>query len=61
MVKKPKNKQLTMNLMENIFLLERIDYLIRTKSAGAPKDFARRLGISVRTLHRYLSECNIIK
>lgn len=36
-------------------LLRRMDHLIERRSTGTPAQFARRLGISVRTLYNYLS------
>ncbi|MGX5689551.1 hypothetical protein [Arcticibacter tournemirensis] len=36
--------------------LERLDYLIRSKSTGALDELARRLEISERTLYEILSE-----
>lgn len=35
--------------------LEFLDYHIQMKSTGSPKDLAKRLGISIRTLHDYLT------
>ena len=32
-----------------------MDELIRTRSTGTPKEFACKIGISLRTLHEYLS------
>ena len=36
--------------------LERIDFLIRTKSTGTPREFAARLGLSVRAWHSLKGE-----
>lgn len=36
--------------------LERIDYLIRSKSTGTPDELARRLEISERTLYAFIHE-----
>jgi hypothetical protein len=35
-------------------LLLRLDQLIRSKGTGAPPDFARKMGISERSLYEYL-------
>lgn len=34
--------------------MQRIDYLIRTKSTGTPKQFAKKLCISERQLYKYM-------
>jgi hypothetical protein len=44
-----------MNAIEQIKRLQRIDQLIQTKSTGCPKDFARKLNISVSTLFELLN------
>ncbi len=36
--------------------LERLDYLIRSKSTGTPVELAQRLDISQRTLYEFISE-----
>lgn len=35
--------------------IERMDLLIRTNATGNPKDFARRMGMSARSLFNYLN------
>lgn len=35
--------------------LQRLDYLIRTKSTGTPSKLAERLGISERCIYKYLN------
>ena len=35
--------------------IERMDLLIRTNATGSPTDFAKRLGISTRTLFNYIN------
>jgi len=35
--------------------LRRMDLMIRSRSTGTPEEFARRLGISVRSLYNYLA------
>ncbi len=45
-----------MNLVEQIYRLERIDRLIRRKGTGPPDAFSRKLGISPRQLFRLLDE-----
>ena len=47
--------QKLMALSEKLQLLERLDALINQKSTGAPKELARRLGISAPSLFRYLN------
>jgi predicted DNA-binding transcriptional regulator YafY len=36
-------------------LIRQMDRKIRSKSTGAPEDFARGLGVSVRTLYNYVA------
>ncbi|MES2457424.1 MAG: hypothetical protein V4594_17845 [Bacteroidota bacterium] len=36
--------------------LERIDFLIRTKSTGTPREFAARLGLSIAAWYNYRDE-----
>jgi HTH domain len=43
-----------MTLIDQIHRLERLDQLIRMKSTGPPKNLARRLEISERTLYNLL-------
>lgn len=45
-----------MNIFGNLFLLERLDYLIRTRATGDPAHFARRLEISERHIYRIVGE-----
>lgn len=45
-----------MSYIDYLLLLERIHYHIEHKSTGPAGDFARRLGISERTLYRILAE-----
>jgi predicted DNA-binding transcriptional regulator YafY len=49
-----------MKLSKTIRTLERVDYLIRTRSTGNPRSFARRLDLSERQLYRLIDElrCN---
>lgn len=35
--------------------IERMDLLIRTKSTGKPEEFARKLGLSPRSLFNYIN------
>ncbi len=44
-----------MKILDQISRLQRIDQLIRTESTGCPKDFARKLNISVSTLYELLN------
>ena len=45
-----------MNIIDNLFFLERLDYLIRTKSTGNPKELSTRLGVSERTIYRLIKD-----
>ena len=45
-----------MKLMAQMRFLEHIDFLIRTKATGTPKDFSKRLNISERKLFRIISD-----
>ena len=44
-----------MKKLVNMALMDRMDSMIRLKSTGRVKDFARRLGIPVSTLREYIS------
>jgi biotin operon repressor len=43
-----------MNIFDDLFSLQRIDYLIRTRATGTPKDLADRLGISECSIYRLI-------
>ena len=43
-----------MKIQERLRLLDRMFALIKRGGTGTPETFARRLGISLRTLHVYL-------
>ena len=43
-----------MKSMEIIFILERMDQMIRLRATGCPSKFAQRLGVSERTIYNYL-------
>ncbi|MCR9134183.1 MAG: hypothetical protein NXI08_16575 [bacterium] len=43
-----------MKIFEDLFLLERIDQLIRMRSTGKPEELASRIGISKRHLLRLI-------
>ncbi|MBC7776523.1 MAG: hypothetical protein H7246_13905 [Phycisphaerae bacterium] len=45
-----------MNIFSDLFLLQRIDHLIRTRSTGAPAQLAFRLSTSERNLYRLMGE-----
>ncbi|NBC07359.1 MAG: HTH domain-containing protein [Bacteroidetes bacterium] len=45
-----------MKLFEHLFLLERLDQLIRLKATGSPSELANRLGLSRRQTLRILRE-----
>jgi len=55
----PVTKPITINLHRMsshiIDRLERLDYLIRTKTTGTPDELAKKLGISRSQLYAYLS------
>jgi len=43
-----------MNLFEDLFILQRIDHLIRTRATGSPKNLANRLRVSECTIYRLI-------
>ena len=43
-----------MNIFSDLFLLQRIDHLVRTRATGTPVQLAERLGISERNLYRLI-------
>ena len=45
-----------MNIFTDLFLLQRIDHLIRTRATGTPVQLAERLDISERKLYRLMGE-----
>ncbi|MDO8368361.1 MAG: hypothetical protein Q7T20_16285 [Saprospiraceae bacterium] len=45
-----------MNIFTDLFLLQRIDNLIRTRATGTPIQLAERLGISERKLYRLMGD-----
>ena len=45
-----------MNLFTDLFLLERLDQLIRTKATGTPEVLASRLEICVRNVFRLITQ-----
>ena len=45
-----------MKLFEHLFLLERLDQLIRLKATGSPSELANRLGLSRRQTLRVLRQ-----
>ena len=47
-------------VIRSIELIERIDYLIRLKATGCPKEFASRLGISKVKLYRTLNVMKVL-
>lgn len=40
--------------MKIIFIMRRMDQMIRMQTTGSPEDFASRLGVSERTMYNYL-------
>ena len=45
-----------MQIFEDLFLLQRIDHLIRTRATGNPVQLASRLNVSERSLYRLIGE-----
>ncbi|MFN0215676.1 MAG: hypothetical protein ACKVT2_15570 [Saprospiraceae bacterium] len=45
-----------MNIISHLFLLQRIDHLVRTRATGPPVQLAGRLGTSERNLYRLIGE-----
>ena len=45
-----------MNLFADLFLIQRIDHLLRTRATGTPVQLAERLGINERKLYRLMGE-----
>lgn len=45
-----------MRIFEELLLLERLDYLIRTRATGSPLQLAARLEISERNVYRLLNQ-----
>jgi len=45
-----------MDLFNDLFLLERLDHLIRTKATGSPAQLANRLDICERHLYRLIGQ-----
>lgn len=43
-----------MQIFEDLFLLQRVDHLIRTRATGCPSKLATRLGISERQIYRLI-------
>ncbi len=43
-----------MNIFSDLFLLQRIDYLIRNRATGTPVQLASRLNVSERNIYRLL-------
>lgn len=44
-----------MNVLDDLQLLERLDYLIRAKATGTSSDLASRLKVSQRKIERLIS------
>lgn len=45
-----------MNIFDDLFLLQRIDHLVRTRATGSPTQLAARLNTSERKVYRLLGE-----
>jgi hypothetical protein len=43
-----------MNIFSDLFLLQRIDHLVRTRATGTPKDLGGLLGISECSVYRMI-------
>lgn len=43
-----------MNIFEELFMLQQIDQLIRTRATGSPKSLARRLDLSECSIYRLI-------
>ena len=46
-------------LFERLRQLERLDQLIRMKATGSPKDLARRMEVSERTIHNLMNSLKL--
>jgi predicted DNA-binding transcriptional regulator YafY len=44
-----------MNLIEKIRQIEHVDFLIRKKSTGSPKNLSKKLGISERQVYNIIN------
>lgn len=49
-------KHLHMNIISDLFFLQRIDHLIRTRATGSPEQLASRLSVSERNVYRLIKE-----
>ncbi|MBK8192542.1 MAG: HTH domain-containing protein [Lewinellaceae bacterium] len=45
-----------MKIISNLFFLQRIDHLIRTRATGSPEQLASRLSVSERNVYRLIKE-----
>lgn len=45
-----------MDIFSNLFFLQRIDHLIRTRATGSPEQLASRLSVSERNVYRLIKE-----
>ncbi len=45
-----------LSIFEDLFLLQRIDHLIRTRGTGTPKDLSNRLEISECSVYRMIDK-----
>lgn len=43
------------NIFEELFLLQRVDHLIRARATGTPMEFASRLSICQRDVYRLIA------
>lgn len=44
-----------MKILDQVYRLQRIDNMIRTESTGIPKEFAKKIDVSVSTLFELLN------
>jgi predicted DNA-binding transcriptional regulator YafY len=45
-----------MSLIRSVKIIQRIDFLVRSRSTGSARDLSRRFGVSRRTIFEYLSD-----
>lgn len=45
-----------MSFVKSIETIQRIDFLVRTRSTGSARQLGQRLGVSRRSVHNYLGE-----
>jgi HTH domain len=45
-----------LSIFEDLFLLQRVDHLIRTRATGSPKAFGKRLEVSECSIYRMIDK-----